>query len=173
MYRYGKRRVIYSTSDPHQAEELKRFKAEGYEVKKSVYQSNSEVVSFIYKDALVNDAEKLNGELKGANVDDLIEEACEISLDDYLGVQSMLQEEYADNAISITINVPKDAYTPKQLKETMVKYLPRIKGMTIMPEVSRPQMPYERVTKKQWEKANGKGEIGQGEMECQGACPIK
>lgn len=173
MYRYGKRRVIFSTSDPDQAKSLKEFKKKGYEVKKSVYQSNSEVVSFLYKDVLVEEAEQLNGELKGVKVDELIEEATEISIDDYLGVQSMLQEEYSDNAISITINIPKDAYTAKQLKETIVKYLPRIKGMTIMPEVSRPQIPYERISKKQWEKANGLGEIGQGEMECQGACPVK
>jgi hypothetical protein len=94
-----------------------------------------------------------------------------------MDVQKMLQQEYADNAISYTIN-----FNPAQIKamdiEKILKiHLPHLKGTTLMPEGdSRPQMPLQRITREEFEAAQAKGlaMVSDAERECvNGVCPIK
>lgn len=173
QFRYGKRRVGFSTVDPDQRKRLEEYKSQGYKVEKSVYSPNTELVQFLYKDKLVEEVEAL-----GFPADEIVESAYEISLQDYLSVQAMIQELYADNAISITVNIPQTDSTnveekAEEFKQTLIHYLHRIKGVTVMPAVSRPQMPYEEATKEEYLEAFEMAEVSQGEMECQGACPIR
>jgi ribonucleoside-triphosphate reductase len=88
----------------------------------------------------------------------------------------MLQKEYADNAISYTINVNPRKVKVKDIEAALRVHLPHLKGTTLMPEASREQMPLERITKEEYEKAvlRGQAMVSDAERECQnGACPIK
>ena len=163
--KYFKRRVRYADSDP-KIEELRR---QGLHIEPCIYNSNTLVVTFICKDALVEEVEAL-----GLNANELVEGANEVSLADHLAVQAMFQEEYADNAVSFTVNVEPGKYTIDQAMGTIIHYLPRIKGTTIMVDASRAQSPYERLSKEEFEKLAHLSTVAQGEMDCStGACPIR
>lgn len=159
--RYGIRRVRFSNDDPN-LEELRKTN----EVEDDIYSPNTSCVKFYYKDMLVELAEKLWGN------SDLVEQQNEIHLSDMMAVQAMVQQYYADNAISFTANIEEGSVTEDELKSIMIQYLPKLKGTTIMVDSSRPQMPFERITKESFLQKNG--EIGQGDLDCHnGACPIK
>jgi ribonucleoside-triphosphate reductase len=163
--RYFKRRIRYADNDPKLVELLQL----GYHIEPCQYTANTLVVTFICKDLLVDEVERL-----GLDADNLVEQANEVSLLEHLSVQAMIQEEYADNAVSFTVNVEDGQYTVDQAMETIIHYLPRIKGTTIMVDASRPQSPYERLTKEEFDQLAHLATIGQGDMECStGACPVK
>lgn len=160
--RFGIRRVLYGEDDP----KLQGLFAKGYHIEDCVY-TNGKIVEFPYKDILVAEVEAL-----GMPVD-LIEDASEVDVKDYLAVQAMVQNLYSDNSISLTINFPEGKYTHEDVKQALYVYGPQLKGTTMMPDASRPQQPYSRLTQEEYE-ATGVGEVGQGETECAtGACPIK
>lgn len=164
--RYFKRRVIYSDNDPN----LKALEGRGYSIEKS-YSPNSKVVTFYCKDPIVNATEKR------ALDTGLIEEQQEISISDHLSVQRMLQDEYADNSISYTINFLADKVSVDEVERAVKIHLPHLKGTTLMPEGdSRPQAPFQRITKEEYEAMELKGlaMVSDFEREClNGACPIK
>lgn len=164
--RYFKRRVIYSDNDPN----LKGLEAKGYLVEKS-YSPNSKVVTFYCKDPLVSSAEK-----RGLDVS-LIEEQQEISISDHLSVQRMLQDEYADNSISYTVNFLPSKVKADDIERAVKVQLPHLKGTTLMPEGdSRPQAPFQRISAQEYEAMDKKGlaMVSDAERECQnGSCPIK
>lgn len=165
---FFKRLVRFSTVDPAQKAKLDYYRSMGYEVEKDVKSANTEIVTFYVKDAL---AEKL--EQKGLPLN-LLESSADVHLEDQLAVQAMIQECYADNAISFTANIIKEEYTIDDIMKALEVYGPRIKGMTLMPEFSNiPQMPMQRITKEEWERFHLRS-VGQAELECRnGACPIK
>lgn len=167
--KYFIRRVRYSTVDPGQIEALRQFELDGYHIEDDIYTPNTKVVEFVTMDTLVEEVATL-----GLDADYLVEAADEIELADMLGVQAMYQECYADNAVSFTVNIPPDTYTVKEGMDTLIHYLPRLKGTTIMIDGSRPQSPYERITKAQY-LAHTNQEVGDGiNEECAtGACPVK
>ncbi len=86
----------------------------------------------------------------------------------------MLQREWADNAISLTANLTSDT-TKKELYHTMMKFLPKLKGTTVLVDVGgRQQPPYTRITEKEYEEFIGNKIIHQGKTGCVGnVCPIK
>ena len=165
--KYFKRRVIYASNDKR----LEELEHKGFAIEDSAYTKDSRVVSFYCKDPLVHEVEKAGLDIG------LIEEQHEISLSDHLAVQAMLQELYADNAISYTINFDPVQYSVEDIEKALIAHLPYLKGTTMMPEnMSRPQMPLERITKEQFEEAATKGlaMVSDVEMECKnGACPVK
>lgn len=161
--RYGIRRVLYGEDDP----KLQSLFAKGYHIEDCLY-TNGKVVEFPYKDILVEEVERL-----GLDVSTLIEDASEVDVKDFLAVQTMVQAMYADNSISLTINFPPDKYNKEEVMAALKVYGPHVKGTTMMPDATRPQQPYQRITKEEYE-ATGLHEVSQGEMECAtGACPIK
>lgn len=163
--RYFKRRVRYADTDPR----LPNLLLLGYHIEPCIYTANTLVVTFICKDSLVEEVESL-----GLDADYLVEGANEVSLADHLAVQAMIQEEYVDNAVSFTVNVEPAQYTVEQAMDIILHYLPRIKGTTIMVDASRPQSPYERLTKEQFDELAYLATVSQGEMDCAtGACPIR
>jgi ribonucleoside-triphosphate reductase len=163
--RYFKRRVRFADTDPN----LVGYMEKGYHIEPCIYTANTLVVSFICKDLLVEEVEAL-----GLNADTLVEGANEVSLADHLAVQAMVQEDFADNAVSFTVNVEPGQYTVDQAMETIIHYLPRVKGTTIMVDSSRPQSPYERLTKEEFEELAHLATVTQGEMDCNtGVCPVK
>ena len=157
--RYGVRRVRYASNDAQLLGFTDKI------IEDDIYSPNTKVVCLPYKDALTELAETIYGDAS------VVEQQDEIHLADMLEVQAMIQDCYADNAISFTANIKEDTVTTKQMKAIMIQMLPKLKGTTIMIDASRPQMPFTRITKEEFEATNG--EIGQGEMECVNGCPIR
>jgi len=187
---YFKRRIRYADN----SEKLREFEEQGYEIEDDLYTRNTKVVSFYVKDPLVAAVEDLG-------IDpEVVEGANEISLGDMLAVQAMVQECYADNAVSFTVNIEPDRQqqdfmaqqvkdgvdaadlkigppllsTVEAAKAIIIHYLPHVKGTTIMVDGSRPQSPYERISRAEFELAEYIKEMGSGELACgPNGCPDK
>lgn len=163
--RYFKRRVRYAENDDN----LKGLVEKGYELEPSKNEPNTVIVTFHCKDPLVERVERRGGDVS------VIEEQSEISLSDHLAVQSMLQKEYADNAISYTINVDPKNTKAKDVEQVLRMHLPHLKGTTLMPELSRDQMPLERITKEDYDEASlsGLASVSDAQREClNGVCGL-
>ena len=164
LFKYFKRRVNFSMNDPEQMKIIDRLAADGNEVEDSLYTPNTKVASYYCCASVLNDS----------SVDSsLVEDSADVSLEECLAVQKTIQEIYVDNSISFTINVDPTQITVKELERALVAFGPDLKGTTIMPVISnRPQMPYERITKADYEKAEQKHSFN-GEMECKnGVCTL-
>jgi len=165
--RYYKRLVNYAAND----ENLLALAAKGHPMEDSVYTPNTKVVTFFCKDPLVAECEKRGLEPT------LIEDQQEISISDHLAVQAMLQDEYADNSISYTINFKDNSVSVDEVQNALKVHLPHLKGTTLMPENdSRPQTPFQRITEAEFEQAEkrGIGKVSDSEREClNGVCPVK
>lgn len=165
--RHYKRLVNYASND----ENLKALTEQGHPMEESVYTPSTKVVTFFCKDPLVAECER-----RGIDVT-LIEDQQEISISDHLAVQAMLQDEYADNSISYTINFRDTVVSVDEVMNALKVHLPHLKGTTLMPEnESRPQTPFQRITAEVFEEAEKKGigRVSDKEMEClNGVCPVK
>lgn len=159
-----KRRVRYSDTDP----DLPTFKAQGYPVYPDEDALNTEIVEYWCEDALVGTVRA-----HGLDPTTLIEGQDEIDFTDYLEVQAMVQDVYANNAISFTINIPETRMPNEvEMVKALGKVLYRLKGTTVFPDKSRKNSPYERLTFEEFEAYTGPKETSQAELECKGACPV-
>jgi adenosylcobalamin-dependent ribonucleoside-triphosphate reductase len=158
------RLVRYSTMDP----ELAVKKLEGYEVFTDPDAKNTDIVVYWCEDPLVT-------KVRANGIDpDVIEAQDEISFADSLAVQAMLQEVWANNSISHTINLPLEKMgTEEEMEEMLMSFHSRLKGTTIFPDKSRRNAPLQRLTREQFEKHAGRKEISMVEVECVGGCPVK
>lgn len=160
-----KRLVRYSSMDP----ELAVKKLEGYPVYPDTDARNTEIVEYWCEDPLVT-AVRANGD----DPAEIIEAQDDISLETALQVQSMLQDVWANNGISYTINLPADSMPSElEMEGTLMKFHNRIKGTTIFPDKSRKNAPLQRLTKQEFDAYTGKKEVTTVEVECVGACPVK
>ena len=168
--RFFNRRVRFSAVDPDQWISVLDFKEQGYEVEVDQYDAsgNTLIVVFPTKDNLVEIVEQMGYD------PDIVESADEISLDDMLKFQAMYQACYADNAVSFTANVPEGRYELHEAAALIAKWLPHLKGTTIMPDGTRPQAPYQRISQEEYE-AYGVTSVSDGiDEECSnGACPVR
>lgn len=155
--RYFVRRVRYSNGDPL----LDELVAKGYETEPCQYNPDTTVVLFHVRDSIVDVAPE-----------HVIEQADELSVIDKLGVQALVQEHYADNAVSYTVNLqPSD--TEKELAWALDYFLPDLKGTTVFPPNTRPQSPYTAITRAEYEAATDH-DVAQSFDECaSGACPVR
>lgn len=167
--RYFLRRIRFSTIKPEEVEQFNELVAQGYEWEEALNEPNTKIVVIPTKEKLVDEVEAL-----GMNPD-IVESADEISLEDMLSVQEVIQHLWADNAVSYTANIAPEKYTPEALCRTLRDFLPDLKGTTVFPEVSRPQAPYERITKEEYEALIGPKSVADSvDEECAtGACPIR
>lgn len=168
--KYYIRRVRYSVNDPEVVNLIKS----GIDIEIDSYTPNTIVASFPCEDPILTRIPE-----------EFVEEQHDIPIETMLEFQALVQRYYADNAISLTTNIP--AYevdspeyldTRDRLSRVIKKFLPHIKGTTVFPEASRPQSPIERITKQQYDqmvKANmNAGTSDQLLEDCQGgACPIR
>lgn len=155
--RHFVRRVRYAASDPGIPAEWPSEPCQ--------YTPNTTVVSVPCEDPVVTRA--------GANAH-LLVDAAELSSLDALRLQYVIQDRYADNAISHTINLPQGT-DPETLRAELVAFLPKLKGTTVMVDATRPQQPYERITEEEFKALALQGfESNQSEEDaCQGSCPIR
>jgi adenosylcobalamin-dependent ribonucleoside-triphosphate reductase len=164
------RRVRFSLVDPVQAERVNAFFAQGYNVEEDVYDKsgNTVVVEFPTKEKLVEEVENMGLPAE------LVEAADEIDFADMLAFQAMYQKDYADNAVSFTVNVLPGQLDQDQAEETLARFLPVLKGTTVFPDLTRPQSPYERITAEEYEEAAAKSVDASYDEACaSGACPVK
>jgi len=156
--RYFIRRVRYANTDA----KLAGLIAAGYETEPCIYTANTTVVSFPCREGIVDSVP-----------DDMVQQSDEVSVSDYLEVQSFVQRTWADNAVSITANIKREHHTADSLAGLLHTWLPFVKGTTVMPEDGRPQSPYERITEEQYY-ASELRSVGQAMDDCAtGACPIR
>ena len=155
--RYFNRRIRFADTDPA----LQQHISLGRDIEDDLYSANTKVVTIPCQDTILDKFP-----------DHLIQQADEISVDDFMATQAFVQQ-FIDNAISFTVNL-KDGIEQTELAAAVRKHLPNVKGITAFPDVSRPQSPYERITRDQYNNSMS-SEVGQGfDEECStGACPIK
>ena len=155
--KYFIRRVRFASNDPL----LKEHEELGRHIEGDLYSANTKVVSIPCKDPILENYDEK-----------LIEQVDEISLGDMLATQAFVQENWADNAVSFTVNVHPDV-NEIYLSEAIRHFLPRLKGTTVFPDLSRPQSPYERITKEVFEMSSNT-EASQAMDDCStGACPVR
>ena len=159
-----KRLVRYADTDP----ELEVKKSEGYEWFPDEDAKNTTIVVYWCEDPLA-------AKVRAAGMDpgEVLESQYDIPFEVSLKVQAMLQEQYADNAISYTVNLrPEDMGTEQDMERNLMTHLPFLKGTTIFPEKSRKNAPIQPLTKAQFDAYTGRKEISQVEDVCKGGCPI-
>lgn len=168
LFKYYFRRIQFSTIN--HADKIQDYLDQGYEVEDSIYAANTKVVKFIVKEKLVEEVEGL-----GYDADYVVQSQDELTLSEMLDFQEMYQIHFVDNSISYTANIPEGKYTPRELGDIIKPYLPNLKGTTIMVNGSRPQSPYERITKSQYEALTGPKSVEDSTDEdcANGSCPIK
>ncbi|WP_234038988.1 ribonucleoside-triphosphate reductase, adenosylcobalamin-dependent [Micromonospora coerulea] len=182
------RRVRFSDVDPDQWATVLRLVAAGHTAEPDRAAANTWVVEFPTTESLVAEVEAL-----GLDPGELVESADEIPLERMLAYQAFYQERYADNAISFTVNVPAEPHqlaalaagestppapTPERVNTVaaeLARWLPTLKGTTLMIDGSRPQAPYERLTDDQWAELTAPTSIADSvDEECAtGACPVR
>jgi len=164
------RRVRFSLVDPVQAERVNVLFTQGHNVEEDVYDKsgNTVVVEFPTKEKLVEEVEAMGLPAE------LVESADEISFADMLAFQAMYQKNFADNAVSFTVNILPGQVSQGEAEETLKRFLPVLKGTTVFPDLTRPQSPYERITAEEYEKATAKSVDASYDEACaSGACPVK
>lgn len=163
------RRIRFSTLRLEERIQVEEFREAGYKVEPDLYAANTVVVEIPTKDRLLEILER-----DGLPAD-LLEDASEIALGDMLAFQAMYQTEFADNAVSFTVNVPEGAYSQEAVEATLATFLPSLKGTTLMPDGTRPQAPYERLNEATFAAITAPVAVDDSYDEAcaSGACPIR
>lgn len=165
LARYAWRRVRYTFGDPRISEALDR----GLMVEPCIYASNTAVVRYPLRDVILDKYDE-----------SLIEQVSDVTLNDQLAVLAFVTEFYCSgtdgNAVSFTANLDRTQIGSLDTAERIIaQWLPYTKGLTVFPSESRPQSPYEVISRGEYEIAAAGGNFtGSAEIECaNGACPIK
>lgn len=170
--RHFLRRVRFSTVNPAEVEQVAKLAAKGHPVEPCQYAANTVVVEFPTRETLI--AELIDMGHTEEEAEWLVQSSDELSVREMLAFQAMYQREFTDNAISFTVNVVPGRDTIESLARDLRDFLPRLKGTTVFPDMSRPQSPYERITKEQYEASAVKAVGDSVDEECTtGACPVK
>ena len=168
--RFFKRRVRFSMVDPAQVKTVEDAVLQGYEVEKCIYDQsgNTMVVTYPTK-------EKLVAEVEALGIDpSIVESADEVDLNAMLAFQAMYQTEYADNAVSFTVNFPEGKYEFDEAAAIIQSWLPVLKGTTLMPDGTRAQAPYERITAEEFAQYAVTSVEDSTDEDCTtGACPVR
>jgi ribonucleoside-triphosphate reductase len=164
---YFNRRIRFSLVEPEEARKVEEYREAGYHVEPCIYAANTAVVTIPTRDPLIS-------EVMDPSV---IEHAGVLSLEDMLSVQALYQAAWADQAVSYTASVDPEKYTADDVAAILLDFMPRLKGSTIFPEMSRAQAPYERISREEYiEAATRLGieteDTGFDEICASGACGI-
>lgn len=167
--KYFIRRVRFSSVNPGDVFQVEALRKEGYKVYPADNEPFTDIVEFPTMEKLVQEVIDLGYSA------DIVESVDELALGDMFAVQAMVQDLYADNAVSFTANIKAKEYTPDEMAEILADWLPDLKGTTVFPDISRPQSPYERITKEQYEEMTGPKVVSDSiDEDCaSGACPVR
>jgi len=103
-------------------------------------------------------------------------QADEISPHQLLTVQRVVQDFYADNAVSFTVNFDPEKFGPAYVEDVLATHGRYLKGTTFMPEGSYEQAPIERISRERYDELVLEGETyaASSALDCVGgACPIR
>lgn len=167
--KYFDRRIRFSMLDPDQWETCMDYANRGFHVEPSLVEENTMIVTIPTKDILMDQVEAM-----GFDPDEIVQSAADLTLAEMLSFQVMYQTYWADNAVSFTANIDPSMYKVEDLMGYVREFGPRLKGMTVFPEMSIPQSPYTRITKEQYETAAAKNIESSVDEDCStGACPVR
>lgn len=168
--KYFIRRIRFSNVDPDQWATALEYASKGYNIEPCQYAPATTVVEIPTKDSLMAAVEGIYGR----RADEIVESAADLTLEQMLEFQAMYQTVWADNAVSYTANVDPSKYAVSDLVDILRRFGGRLKGATVFPEMSRPQSPYERLTKEQYE-AFEATQVADGVDEncATNSCPVK
>lgn len=167
--RYFIQRIRFSMSDPAQVAKVEGFRESGHVVETDVYDTSgmTMVVSFPTKNILVEQVQELGYS------SDIVEQADELTIEQMLAFQAMYQKHYADNAVSFTVNVP-EGMDHEEVSKTILKWLPKLKGTTVMVDGTREQAPFERISVLEYGAFKHRAVGDDIDLDCAtGACPIR
>ena len=185
--RFFIRRIRFNITDPEQAATVEQARRDGFLVEPDRMDSsgNTMVVAYPTKDSLVAEVEALGYPAS------LVESQDELTVEQLLAFQKLYQRDWADNAVSFTINKPAAPHQQeamlqglpvpppaiedvRKLSAALVAALPELKGTTVMLDGSRPQSPYERIDKDTYEQFANRVVADGVDDECAtGACPVR
>ncbi|MER6231707.1 ribonucleoside-triphosphate reductase, adenosylcobalamin-dependent [Streptomyces sp. NPDC001616] len=168
--RHFLRRVRFSMTDPAQVKTIMAAEAAGLLVEECIYDKsgNTYVVAYPTKEKLVAEVEDMGYDPA------IVQSADEIDLHSMLAFQAMYQEDYADNAVSFTVNFPEGRYSVEEAADIIEEWLPSLKGTTLMPDGTREQAPYERLTAEQFAQYEVTSVEDSTDEDCAtGACPVR
>lgn len=167
--RYFLRRVRYADTDPGLIELAER----GYHIEDAIAEDNTVVVSFPVRDGILERYDE-----------ELIEDSSDFGVGDFIRLIATVQETFCagedGNAISATAQIPQ-SMDPEKIVASIRPWLGSVKGVTAFPNVSRPQSPYEPLTKQAYIEAldavasNVETLVGDSnDGSCStGACPVR
>lgn len=170
MYAYYLQRIRFNRARPSEAAQLEAYENMGFHIELDVYDQNKNtwVVEIPTKDPLVDRV------VARGFKEDLVQSSDEISVEDMLMVQKMYQMQYADNAVSYTVNFDPEKVTAEDMYESLRKHLPQLKGTTAFGAKTRPQSPKEKISKAEFELFESVMVADSGDEECgSGACPVR
>lgn len=168
--RWFERRVRFSKRDERQFQTVVEAMAKGFEVEDDQYDASGMTAVVVYptEDILLSQVRALG------LPDEVVQSQDELLIPEMLAVQACYQENWADNAVSYTLNIPEGTCSEAVLADTLAEYLPRLKGTTVMVDASRPQAPYTRITREEYESATATAVEDSTSEECaNGACPVR
>lgn len=168
--RWYERRIRFSMRSESEWQTVMDAEAAGFRVEDDIYDSSgmTKVVVYPTEDILVEQVRALGYD------ESVVQSAEELTIEQMLQVQRTYQAYWADNAVSYTVNIPEGSIKPEELESVLRRFLPYLKGTTIMVDASRPQAPYTRITREQYEAAAAKTREDSTDEACStGACPVR
>ena len=170
MFPYYLRRIRFNKARPSEAQQLADYEAKGFNVERDIYDKNGNtwVVEIPSKDPLVDRV------VARGYSEKVVEASNTIEPEQMLAVQRMYQRHYADNAVSYTVNFTPGTIAPEGMAKILLEFLPELKGTTVFAAESRPQSPYEEISKAEFELFESFMVADSVDEECSsGACPIR
>ena len=169
--KYYIQRIRYSTVDANQAEKIAEYRQMGYNVVPDVATPNTMVVEIPVKHQLVDELEA-----RGIHPS-VLEDSSQIDMEHSLAVQEMYQRQWADNAVSYTINFDPKMYSPEKIEKILMPFISTLKGTTMFPERGYDLPPMERISEATYNALRGNlsdfyGD-GVDESCSTGACPVR
>lgn len=168
--RHFERRIRFSMRDEAQFATVMEALNKGFTVEDDMYDKSgmTKVVVYPTEDILLSQVRALGLD------DSVVQSADELTPYDMLAVQAVYQENFADNAVSYTVNLPEGGMNADDLGALLKTFLPALKGTTVMVDSSRPQAPYTRITREAYEAAVATVQEDSTDLECaSGACPVR
>lgn len=158
LFPYYNRLVRFANNDSSLQDHIEN----GLYTEPCISSAETTIVYFPTKDSILDTIEE-----------ELIEASGDIDIETHLRIQAFLQECFVDNAISKTIGIDVNT-DPQELAKSISKWLPSVKGLTVFPEASHAQAPFQAMSKADYELSSFVEEGGYVERDCGPlGCPIK
>jgi adenosylcobalamin-dependent ribonucleoside-triphosphate reductase len=168
--KWFEQRIRFSKRDESQFAMILEAMNKGFKVEDDIYDKSGMTAVVVYptENILLSQVRSLGFS------EDIVQSQDELTVEDMLRVQRVYQTCWADNAVSYTVNIREGSVTEEELAEILARYLPNLKGTTVMVDASRPQAPYTRITREEYEAAVVTAISDSVNEECaSGACPVR